>query len=87
MKLLNNTGLSKIYLVDKNTYFNTNTFDTILGKVRIEKFRLGYCIDFGIEKLVRDERGSIKYFWCVEQALKELIILCDSEVNRVSKFI
>ena len=87
MILLNNSGLSKIYLVDKNTYFNTHTFETIFGKVRIEKYRLGYCIDFGINKFVKDKKGNTKYFWCVDEALKELIKLCDGEAERVSKFI
>ena len=87
MKLLNNSGLSNIYLIEVNKYFNVYKFDTILGTVRIENSRQGYHIDFGISKYLKDDNGCIVHFWCVDEALKRLVIICDTEVKRLTKYL
>ena len=87
MQLLNNTGLSKIYLVEYNKVFNSYKLDTILGTARIEKSRQGYHIDFGINRFLKDDKGCTLHFWCVEAALEKLVTVCDKEVIKLSKYL
>lgn len=86
LKLLKNTGNTKIYLQDSYNFGNqVYIYKTLIGKVSIKQSKIhrnGWYIDFLINCY-----GAGEYYASHEDALTKIIKMCDTEFERIQEYL
>ena len=86
LKLLDNTGNTKIYLKDSYNFgTQVYVYDTILGMLSVKQHKLrrnGWYIEYGIGNY-----GDHKHYHSSKEAFDKIVRICDTEFERLQAYL